>query len=120
MGIKLDGTLIDHVIVGGPAYNSKQISRGDTVLKVNDIPVTKSNIYELLLGDDVPGSFVDIMVSKGGLQVVHLFLLLSLLVEIIQHGGRLAFLRSWLRYGSHAWRLQKSRTAGKCWRCSLF
>jgi hypothetical protein len=65
----LNGTTIDNVVVGGPAHNSRQLGPGDQILQVNNTPATKNNIYELLLGDDIPGSFVDISVSKGGLQV---------------------------------------------------
>jgi C-terminal processing protease CtpA/Prc len=64
----LSGTTIDNLVVGGPAYNSKQLARGDVILQVNNIPATKANIYELLVGDDRPGSTVVINVSKGGLQ----------------------------------------------------
>ena len=62
--------MIDNIVVGGPAYNSKLLSRGDVILKVNDVAVTQSNIYDLLVGEDIPGSYVDISVAKGGLQVI--------------------------------------------------
>ncbi len=65
----LSGTTIDNIVVGGPAFNSKQLARGDVILQVNGIPATPANIYDLLVGDDRPGSTVVISVSKGGLQV---------------------------------------------------
>ncbi len=64
----LSGTTIDNLVVGGPAYNSKMIARGDTILQVNNVPATKANIYDLLVGDDRPGSTVVLNISKGGLQ----------------------------------------------------
>ena len=64
----LNGTTIDNLVVGGPAHNSKHLAPGDLIIKVNSIPATKLNVYDLLLGDDIPGSFVDISVAKGGLK----------------------------------------------------
>jgi S1-C subfamily serine protease len=64
----LSGTTIDNIVVGGPAYNSKLLARGDVILKVNNVPANSTNIYDLLIGDDRPGSTAVIHVSKGGLK----------------------------------------------------
>jgi S1-C subfamily serine protease len=63
------GTTIDNLVVGGPAYNSRQLFRGDVISKVDGVPVTQSNVHEAIVGNDVPGSQVTISVARGGATV---------------------------------------------------
>ena len=63
------GTMIDNLVVGGPAYNSRQLHHGDIILKVDGIPVTQANIHEVLVGHDMPGSPVVLSVVRGGAKV---------------------------------------------------
>ena len=63
------GTMIDNLVVGGPAYNSRQLHRGDVVLKVDGQPVTQTNIHDAMVGSDVPGSPVVVSVARGGPKV---------------------------------------------------
>ena len=65
----LNGQFVDNTVVGGPAYNSKRISRGDLVLKVNQLPVNDQNVLEVVAGDDTPGSIVQLAIAKGGRNV---------------------------------------------------
>ena len=65
----LNGQFVDNTVVGGPAYNSKRISRGDFVLKVNQLPVNDQNVLEVVAGDDTPGSIVQLAIAKGGRNV---------------------------------------------------
>ena len=64
MGIIMNGTTIDLTVVGGPAYNSKQLEPGDIILNVDGKKATEENIKELLIGKDIPGSEVDILLEK--------------------------------------------------------
>jgi len=64
------GCKIDNLLVGGPACNSEQLEKGDTLLSIDGIKVTDENIHDLLVGNDTPGAGVDIGVQKnrsGGL-----------------------------------------------------
>jgi C-terminal processing protease CtpA/Prc len=68
VGIMITGVTIDSTVAGGPAFNSKKLSRGDVILKVDGNSVTNENIFQLLVGRDVPGSSVELCVAKGGSQ----------------------------------------------------
>lgn len=64
----MNGITVDNTVMGGPAYNSKQITHGDVILKVNGTIATKDNILDLLVGNDIPGSPVELRVAKGGIK----------------------------------------------------
>ena len=70
LGIMMNGTMIDNTVIGGPAFNSKQMAHGDIILKVNGVSATKENILDLLVGNDIPGSPVEVLVAKGSIKVV--------------------------------------------------
>ena len=70
----MKGTTIDYTVVGGPAYSSKQLVHQDVVLKVDGRDATDENIFELLIGEDIPGSVVEITFAKGGPKVKTSFL----------------------------------------------
>lgn len=61
----INGTVIDNMVIGGPAYNSQLLGRGDTILKVDGISVTNENILESMVGCDVPGSIMDLCIAKA-------------------------------------------------------
>jgi hypothetical protein len=65
VGIMLSGTMIDNTVVGGPAHNSKQFEHGDVVLEVDGHEANNGNIFELLIGNDTPGSVVEVRLAKG-------------------------------------------------------
>eukprot|EP00960_Hanusia_phi_P055341 762947-Hanusia_phi.AAC.2 len=68
----------DVKVVGGPAFNSHMLERGDTIIEVDEQPVDADNILEALgllllpeplldlcsVGSDVPGSSVTLTVLK--------------------------------------------------------
>lgn len=56
---------IDGMLIGGPAYNSKMLQRGDKIVKVDGIEVSMENLQEVLVGEDTPGSEVNLTVEKG-------------------------------------------------------
>ena len=63
------GTSIDNLVVAGPAYNSRQLHRGDVIAKVDGVPVTQDSIHDALVGCDLPGSPVVISVARGNAMV---------------------------------------------------
>jgi S1-C subfamily serine protease len=70
----MNGTMVDNTVVGGPAYNSKQLVHGDVILEVDGREAKNENIFELLIGCDIPGSTVDVKLAKGGSKVISAFL----------------------------------------------
>jgi hypothetical protein len=72
IGVVLKGTSVDYTVVGGPAYSSKQIAPGDSVLRIDGVKVTVDNIKTLLVGNDIPGSPVSIALGRGGSKVDYL------------------------------------------------
>ncbi len=64
MGLILKGTMIDSVVVGGPAFLSTCLGRGDVVLEVDGRNVTDQTIEILLAGNDKPGSLAVLTVAK--------------------------------------------------------
>ncbi len=66
VGLVLDGVEVNRTIIGGPAYTSKRFAKGDILLAVDGEAVTEETVESLLVGNDKPGSPVNIMVDKGG------------------------------------------------------
>ncbi len=71
VGIMLCGLVIEGTVVGGPAFNTNQLARGDVIVRVDGTPATQDNVEALLVGCDVPGTSVVIAVRKGGPQARH-------------------------------------------------
>ncbi len=65
MGLILKGTVIEGTVIGGPAFLSTCLGRGDVVLEVDGRTVTEQTIEILLAGNDKPGSLVVLTVAKG-------------------------------------------------------
>ena len=61
----LIGTVIDNMVIGGPAYNSDRLEKGDTIVQVNGKPVSAEELPDMLIGDDIPGTSVVITVQRG-------------------------------------------------------
>ena len=58
VGIMLNDCVIDTLVVGGPAFNSRQIRPGAMILKIDGKLVSPENITTHLIGVDIPGSEV--------------------------------------------------------------
>jgi S1-C subfamily serine protease len=67
----LKGTTIEDTIIGGPAFTSLSLGRGDVLLNVDGNIATEQNIEMLLIGDDKPGSIVVLTVARGGHEVIN-------------------------------------------------
>eukprot|EP00960_Hanusia_phi_P070577 767337-Hanusia_phi.AAC.6 len=64
VGIQLDGTVIEFVEFGGPAFFSGMCV-GDVVVKIDEEEVTEASVGAALVGCDQPGSCVKIEYRKG-------------------------------------------------------
>ena len=58
------GNMIESMVVGGPAFNSQKLDRGDELTRVDGERVTEGNRHKLLVGNDVPGAVVTLTVKK--------------------------------------------------------
>lgn len=66
LGMMLVGNTVDNMVVGGPAYNSQKLNKGDVLLKVDDVEVDGERLHDMLIGQDVPGSFLNLTVRDAG------------------------------------------------------
>ena len=64
VGLTLKGATILGLVVGGPSFFCGQLSVGDNIVQVDGNTVTSDNLHELLVGNDIPGSFVTITVKR--------------------------------------------------------
>jgi C-terminal processing protease CtpA/Prc len=74
VGIILHGIVIDNVIVGGPAYDSKLLEKGDAILQVDRVDVSAQNIQQFMVGSDVPESTVILTVRKASGRIIDVVL----------------------------------------------
>ena len=61
----LSGMVIDNMVMGGPAYNSGMLDKGDIIVQIDHQDVSVDGLSIALLGSDVPGSSVVITVKKS-------------------------------------------------------
>jgi hypothetical protein len=64
VGVILNGLTIYEVIVGGPAFNCRQLLVGDKILKVDGIAVNALTIHAALEGANMPGTEVLLTVYR--------------------------------------------------------
>jgi predicted nucleic acid-binding Zn-ribbon protein len=66
VGIAFDDRtcVITNVLVGGPAFNSKKVFKGDKIVSVDSVPVVGGDVIPRLKGSDVPGSVVTIGLQR--------------------------------------------------------
>ena len=57
-------------MVGGPAYSSAELQRGDTILRVDGDDVTAATFPQKIVGSDIPGSEVTLSVRRESTQTV--------------------------------------------------
>eukprot|EP00960_Hanusia_phi_P062195 765084-Hanusia_phi.AAC.2 len=68
VGLMLKGCTIENIVYrcrnvyGGPAYDSKLLSKGDKILTVDHKPVTPETAPSAIIGSDVPGTFVTLQI----------------------------------------------------------
>ncbi len=74
VGMMLNGTRIENMVIGGPAYNCHELKKGDDIIAIDGKPVNKDNVLQCMIGSDQPGSFVTLKVEKasGGTEEITL------------------------------------------------
>lgn len=66
VGIMFSGTgQVENVMIGGPAYLSGKVQKGDFIVEVDGRPVSGSTLLSAIIGDDVPGSTLTLTLQKG-------------------------------------------------------
>jgi hypothetical protein len=57
--------IVESVMMGGPAFASGNICKGDCIVKVNGDFVQGNDLLEKIVGDDVPGTLVTLTLKRG-------------------------------------------------------
>jgi C-terminal processing protease CtpA/Prc len=70
VGLMLEDGVITNMLVGAPAAMSKKFQKGDKVVAVDGRPTQPGQIVPLLVGEDVPGTTVNITVQRGPQQIM--------------------------------------------------
>ena len=67
VGIMFDGKgQVENVMIGSPAYTSRNIFKGDVIVKVDGEFVQKgSDLQQKIVGDDTPGSSLTLTIKRG-------------------------------------------------------
>lgn len=65
LGFELEGCSVQKIFPGGPAFASRQIAEGDTIVEVDGKPATAQNIVGCIIGDDTEGSTCRLRLSKA-------------------------------------------------------
>lgn len=58
--------VIRDVMVGGPAWKSQQLFKGDTILSIDGRQLHGDEILKALQGNSIPGTLVKLEVRKAG------------------------------------------------------
>ena len=64
VGLVLENCVVVNVVTGGPAFNSREFSKGDKIVSVDGVRVDRSSIHTAVRGLDVVGSEVELGVVK--------------------------------------------------------
>ena len=59
----LKGLIVDNMVIGGPAYNSGILKKGDIILAIDGVVTTEETVLSMLLGEDIPGSAVTLNIA---------------------------------------------------------
>lgn len=57
--------IVENVMIGGPAFASRNILKGDCIVKVNGEFVQGSDLLGKIIGDDIPGTLVTLTLKRG-------------------------------------------------------
>ncbi|EKX31360.1 hypothetical protein GUITHDRAFT_149349 [Guillardia theta CCMP2712] len=64
VGIMLHDCTVDGLVIGGPAFLSKAIEKGDVIVKIDNKETSAETILSDLVGSDLPGSTVLLHLNK--------------------------------------------------------
>lgn len=62
--------IVESVMMGGPAFSSRNIFKGDCIVKVNGEFVQGNDLLEKIVGEDVPGTLVTLTLKRGPADLV--------------------------------------------------
>lgn len=66
VGLMLSGVRIENLVIGGPAYVSGKLDKGDEIIRIDGAECeTIERLHALLRGSDVPGSSLLVTVKKA-------------------------------------------------------
>ena len=63
-------------MVGGPAFNSKQVHENDVIIAIDGQEVKGPEIADLLIGNDTPGSVVELTLKRTSVGACFIFLII--------------------------------------------
>ena len=64
---------VSNVMVGGPAFNSRRVHKGDVIVGVDGKTTIGSDLKSLLIGVDTPGSVVELTLRKASVSELYPF-----------------------------------------------
>ena len=62
--------LVENVLIGSPAYTSRNILKGDSIVKVDGEFVKGVDMQRKIVGEDLPGSTVTLTLKRGPAELV--------------------------------------------------
>jgi len=57
---------VENVMIGGPAHLSNTIFRGDVIVEVDGQTVAGDSLLRAIIGEDIPGSYLNLKLQRGG------------------------------------------------------
>lgn len=84
VGLILIKCSIESVVVGGPGWLSRQIYKGDTIVKIDGEDADESSLQSQLIGTDTPGTGVTLQIKRqqdGELRTVSLKRMPSIIIS---------------------------------------
>lgn len=72
VGVMFNGNgLVESVMIGSPAYTSRNVLKGDVIVKVDGEFVQKGeDLQQKIVGDDIPGTFVTLTLKRGPAELI--------------------------------------------------
>lgn len=74
--------VVENLMMGGPAFASRHIFKGDCIVKVNGEFVQGNDLLEKIIGDDVPGTLVTLTLKRGPAELLDVTLKRISTVEV--------------------------------------
>jgi len=69
-------------IEGGPAFNSKQLHTNDVIIAIDGQEVKGPEILDLLIGNDKPGSVVELTLKRASVGLLYFAFSVLMLIDV--------------------------------------
>ena len=76
LGFNAKNASVTACMVGGPAFNSKQVHENDVIIAIDNQEVKGPEIADLLIGDDTPGSVVELTLKRASVGACFIFFIM--------------------------------------------